>query len=263
MAKDTRIERVKLFEEFNSKIIKDVFEKFKSQDSSHKKFDDLYMLCICPKGRNGGINNRIAEVFYGSRPYDRTRSIKADFTDSTKTLYESGTTMAFHLNDHGYVAIMLHPSATEYTKSFESTIFVEDYIHPKKLMDESFLERQWKFLNSYMECTSIEGNPTWKDRLRTSYLRNFKNFVQDEKYTSSKISNYVKNLFDWVFKVGLSGLIIYFLTVLPLNNKQNNSVNNCDSIKIELIEIRTTLQDIIRTHNLTLPSDSIQTNVKK
>lgn len=264
MAKDTRFERVTLFEQFNTdSFLKNTFEKFKSMSDKYQKFDDYHMLCVCPKGRNGGVDKRIAEVFYGACPYDSTTKINGHFDAKTETLREYGTTLAFHLNDHGYIAIMLHPSRTEYTKSFESTIFVENYIHPKKLLSESFLKRQWFFFNSYMECTSIEGNPDWMDKLRVFYLRNFKNYVIDQKYENSKIWNYTKGVFDWVFKVGLSGLLIYFLTVFPsINNKiENIQTVNSDTIKIELKEIRKMLHDCMIQHRQHNKSDSVDITV--
>lgn len=249
MAKDTRLDRVELFQEFQTSKIEAIFKKFKADDKKYKELDDIYMLNVCPKGRNGAVNNRIAEVFYGSSLYDVETLITNDLKTEKKFLYENGATLSFHLNDHGYVAIMLHPSSTPYTKSLESTIFVEDYIHPKKLKDKSFLKKQWNYLNSYMECTSINGSPSLIDKYRCWKLRHFKNYSVDNNYQKSKCYNFGQDVFKWVFTVGLSGLLIYFLTVFPNNNSSDEYMKEQNK---ELKEIKVLLQEYTNTQNSNL-----------
>ena len=240
MTKDTRLDRVRLFQEFQTSKIEAVFKKFKADDQKYNKLDDIYMLCVCPKGRNGAVNNRIAEVFYGASSYDEKITITKDLNTNKEFLVENGATLAFHLNDHGYVAIILHPSSTPYTKSIESAIFVEDYIHPKKLNDISFLKKQWNYLNSYMECTSIDGSPSLFDKYRCWKLRNFKSYSVGSDYQKSKLYSFSQEVFKWVLTVGLSGLLIYIFTVFPNNNTSDEYIKKQNK---ELEEIKVLLQE--------------------
>ncbi|MDR1198959.1 MAG: hypothetical protein LBK94_08140 [Prevotellaceae bacterium] len=231
---ETRYDRAKLFETFQA-TGQSVFEKFKNEDNNYQKFHDYYSLCICPKGRMGGVDNRKFEVFYGNRIFDLKKKIKSDLSVEDEFLTEHGTILSFQLNDHGYVAIMLFPSRTEYTKAQESAIFVDNYIHPYKL-NELFLKKYWNYLNSYMEYTSIDGCPTTIDKIRHIYLKYFKNLVIDGKYHQKKITTWLLSAVKYAFTVGLSGFLIFIFTILPkMNDKETNKQLN--SIQSDLEEI--------------------------
>ncbi|MDR1729101.1 MAG: hypothetical protein LBR52_00345 [Prevotellaceae bacterium] len=239
--KENRFDRAKLFEEFQ-KNGKSIFEKFKADDKKHKRFDDYYSLCICPKGRNGGIDNRIFEVFYGGRIFDLEKKIKADLRVEEKYVMEYGTTLSFNLNDHGYIAIILYPSGTERTKALETAIFVENHIHPDKLMDEAFLKKQWNWLNSYMECTSIDGCPSLMEKIRYYYLKYCKNLVIDGKFQRRKIVTHSLQILKFAFTVGLSGFLIFLFTIFP-NRGENEEIK-------QIKETNTNLKELIETQTL-------------
>lgn len=232
---DERIERIKQFENFQNKK-PNFFEAKKTEDNIYKKFDDYYSLCVSPKGRNGGLSKRLYEVFYGRRIYKIEEQMRPDFSIETKQLTETGCTLAFGLNDHGYVAIMLYPGKTDYTNQIETCIFIENYLHPQRLSDKKFLEKQWKYLNSYMETTSIDGNPKISDKIRIFYLKNFKHKVIEEKFQQKPIITALLTSLKFILNIGLSGFLIYILTVLPnIKAFENNKTikNEKDSLKIE------------------------------
>ena len=234
-----RLERLKLFENFQNEN-PNFFEEKKINDNKYKKFDDYYSLCICPKGRNGGISKRLFEVFYGRRIYAIEEQIRSDFSTEKKQLTETGCTLSFGINDHGYVAVILYPGKTDYTSQIETCIFVENYIHPKKLSNKNFLNRQWKFFNSYMETTSIDGNPNLIDKARVFYLKNFKNKVIDAKYQEKTITSAILTSLKFILNIGLSGFLIYLLTVLP-NKKtttKNENSSSLDSLKFEILKLQ-------------------------
>jgi len=253
-----RIERLKQFEDFQNKT-PNFFEEKKVNGGIYKKFDDYYSFCVCPKGRNGGISKRLYEIFYGRRIYEIEEQIRSDFSTQTKQLTETGCTLSFGLNDHGYVAIILYPGKTDYTSQIETCIFIENYIHPKELSNNKFLERQWKYFNSYMETTSIDGNPNLLDKIRVFYLKNFKNKVVDGKYQDKPIVSALLTSLKFVMNIGLSGFLIYLLTVLPnINKSKNNELikNEKDSLKnknrilnneIKYLKITDSLKNIIYT----------------
>jgi hypothetical protein len=252
---ETRWDRAKIFEEFknSSKVI---FEKFKETDSKHRKFDDYYSLCICPKGRDGGINNRLFEVFYGNRIFDIETKIKSDFNVEKKHVLEHGTTLAFYLNDRGYVAIILHPSGTKYTNSEETAVFVENYVHPKKLQNKSFLRKYWRYLNSYMEYTSIDGCPSIEDKFRYYYLKYCKNLVINDKYQQTKIRSGFFNILKYTLTVGLSGFLIFLFTIFPNKNDKSIFIKANE----QLNEMNINLEQIIKLQQETnmLLTDSIK-----
>ncbi len=261
MAKDTIFERIRIFKEFQNSS-ESIFEEFKMEDNKYKKFDDYYILCICPKGRNGGISKRLFEVFYGNRIFDHEEKIRSDFSSEKKLLTEHGTTLSFCLNDHGYVAIILYPSGTDYTKSVESAIFVKNYVHPKKLKDKSFLKRQWTYLNSYMERTSIDGYPTLKEKLICSYLRYNKNLVIDNKFQSKKIISHLVNCLRFVLTVGLSGFLILLFNVLL--SKTDNSISIKENVQLN--QINTSLKELINIQKQEIKKDlerNINDSLKK
>lgn len=256
---NNRIERIKKFEEFqNNKP--NFFEEKKVNNTIYKKFDDYYSFCVCPKGRNGAISKRLYEVFYGRRIYEIEEQIRSDFGTQTKQLTETGCTLSFGLNDHGYVAIILYPGKTDYTSQIETCIFIENYIHPKMLLNKRFLERQWKYFNSYMETTSIDGNPNLMDKIRVFYLKKFKNQVIEGKYQDKLIFTGLLTSLKFIGNVGLSGFLIYILTVLPnINSSKNYEIirTEKDSLKnetkilrneIKYMKITDSLKNIINTY---------------
>jgi hypothetical protein len=230
-----RIERLNLFEKFQNSEL-NFFEGKKANNKTYKKFDNYYSLCIAPKGRNGGVSKRLYEVFYGRRIYDIQEQIRSDFSTETKQLTETGCTLSFCLNDHGYVAVILYPGKTDYTRQTESCIYIENYLHPKQLFNKTFLKKQWSYLNSYMETTSIDGNPRILDKIRVFYLRYFKNKVIDKIYQEKPIINALLTSLKFILNIGLSGFLIYVLTVLP-NIKTFKEIdiikNEKDNLKIE------------------------------
>lgn len=245
---DNRIKRLKIFEEFqNAKP--NYFEEKKEKETKYKKFNDYYSLCICPRGRNGGISKRLYEIFYGSRLYDKEEQIRSDFSTETKQLTETGCTLSFALNDHGYVAIILYPGKTDYTSPIETCIFIKNYMHPKHLIKSNFMERQWRYFNSYMEMTSIDGKATIFDKLRVFYLRNFKNKVIDGKYQTKPITTALLTSLKFIFNVGLSGFIIYLFTILPtINASRESRDEEKNSLQFEIVNLKKAIKRLNSYH---------------
>ncbi|WP_313491950.1 MULTISPECIES: hypothetical protein [Sphingobacterium] len=226
-----RLNRLKYFEDFQN-AEDNFFEQKKANLGKYQKFHDYNTLCVCPKGRNGGLSKRLYEVFYGARIYDSEMQVRSNLSTENKILSERGCTLAISLNDHGYVAVILHPAKTDYTEQIESCIFIENYLHPKKLSNPRYLETLWRFFNSYMEKTSIDGNPTLMDKWRVWYLRNFKNKVVNKKFLPIPFYSGLLSLGKYILTVGLSGFIIYVFTILPWRNSED------DKNKIDLDKLR-------------------------
>lgn len=247
----TRQERRNDFDEFYNSA-KDTFITFRDNDVKAEKFERIYMLSVCPGSRAGGNNNRIVEVFWGSRPFETITQ-----GNSWKSLTEYGATLLFERDDSGFVMISIYPAGTKNKKPIESSISLKLWIDPIELKSKSFLKSLWNDFMAYMEYTSLDGNPTLWQRLRISYLRNFKHLVVDKKWQPIKFSEFSKDVLKWILTVGLSGVIIYFVTLFTqpktteteiqlkevnknLDNISNSSTElNTISIAIDSIENKT------------------------
>lgn len=65
----TRQERRNEFDDFFG-IAEETFNEFREKYPEVEKFQNIYVLNICPGSRAGGKNNRVVEVFWGSRPFE-------------------------------------------------------------------------------------------------------------------------------------------------------------------------------------------------
>lgn len=255
----TRQERKDDFDEFYNSA-KDTFIAFRDQDPRADKFERLYMLYVCPGSRAGGNNNRIVEVFWGSRPFETITQ-----GNSWKSLSEYGATLLFERDDSGFVMISIYPAGTENKKPIESSISLKLWIDPIRLKSNSFLKSLWKDFMAYMECTSLDGNPTYKQRLRVSWLRYFKHTVVKKTWLPTKFSGFTKDLIKWVLTVGLSGVIIYVMTILSQPNTTESEIQlknvneKLEIISKQLDSISTTS---IKANTISTKIDSIYTHTK-
>lgn len=256
----TRQERRNDFDEFYNSA-KDTFIDFRKQNPNAEKFERLYMLFICPGSRAGGNNNRIVEVFWGSRPFETITQ-----GNSWKSLTEYGATLLFERDDSGFVMVSIYPAGTENKRPIESSISLKLWIDPLKLKNKSFLKSMWSDFMAYMECTSLDGNPTIWQQLRISYLRNFNHLVVDNKWQPTKFIEFSKDLMKWVLTVGLSGTIIYVITQVTQpttteTEKQLIEVNkNIDNVSKQLETLSKTNADF---KSISIATDSIAARSKE
>ena len=141
MEKTSREKRIEAFRAFRDNA-KTTFNSFKEKSSNFQKFDDVYTLCICPKGRKGGIDEKLCEVFYGSGIYDQERTLDNYFNVSTRNLFETGATLAFSLLDDGYVLVTLHLPYTERMQPLVKEVVIDFHLDPIKLIPIS-LQPSW------------------------------------------------------------------------------------------------------------------------
>lgn len=257
----TRQDRRKDFDEFY-KTAETIFKAFRDNDPRTEKFERLYKLSVCPGSRTGGNNNRVVEVFWGSRPFETIT-----LGNSWKALTEYGATLLFERDDSGFVIISIYPAGTENKKPIESSISLKLWVDPIQLKEKSFLEKQWYDLIAYMECTSLDGNPTFLQRLRISYLRNFKHVVIENKWTPTKFSTSISRIRDLVVAACFSGaVLIYFVNVSTKpktteTEAQLKEVNkNLENVSKQLDKISKSNIDI---KTISITTDSIATKTKE
>lgn len=203
LMKERRLQKIKDFENFYDNC-NSIFTKLRNEDKRVEIFQNEYMLCICPGSRNGGNEKRIVEIFWGARAYEfETKG------NQWKSLRETGATLFLYRNDTGDITISLYPAKTEYRQPIENHITLYEWLDPKKLNDQDFINSLWNDFIAYMECTSLDGKPTYLQKLRINYLRFFKHLVIDKKWMPTKFSKFSINLLKWVLTVGFSGVILF------------------------------------------------------
>lgn len=212
MKLDERMRMIEDFKKFRDSA-EETFKGFQRNGSS-QKFDDRYMLNVCPKGRNGGMSERLCEVFYGGALYDKEVKVNKNFQRTEYFLTETGATLAFNLLDDGNVLVMLHLPFTERMKPLISSIVLEFHIDPKKLTKWR-LKSYWRKLNLSMEVHSLIGSKTWYQRLIWSVWQMFQNTIIDGQLQEKKICKILKRILEYTLTVGFSGFLIYVFTIFP------------------------------------------------
>ena len=230
MSRKDRVERIKRFAEFqeNGRII---FQQFSDEDKKYSHFKVTHMLNICPKGRCGGINDSLFEVFYGSSIIGVEKKIDVNFREADQFNTETGATLSFQLTDTGYVMIWIYPPHTDKMRPIEDAICYEEHLHPAKLTP-TFLKKCWNAFNIYMENYSVDGNPSFVEKVRLWRLKFFKHLIINNIYQDRKITTSFKQIAHYVLTVGLSGFLIWLFTIYP----QNKNIQPDNSYKTELEE---------------------------
>lgn len=239
-AREKRIEAFKTFRE----NAKETFNSFRDESPSFQKFDNAYILYVCPKGRNGGTNERLCEVFYGQRPYDREPELDSIpnisikrcedgfFRDASgnaerwirqgdvvRNMFETGATLAFSLLDDGYVLVTLHLPYTERMKPQIRKVVMDLQLDPRKLTRRR-LKTYWELFNLGMEMYSLSGDPKWNQKIYWRCWIWFKQIVKDDYPQERGYYKLAKTLVNYVLSVGLSGFLIYWLTTVAQNKDQ-------------------------------------------
>lgn len=150
------------------------FRRLADADQRNAFFDPTYSLCITPGGAMGGIDRRMLEVFYGSRPFEAVREFvprQGQFPSvQERLLAEGGARLAYQRVDNGTVMCTLEPARSDGFRRFEDAILLERIVRSHVLTGSSLPERHWRAFMSYMECSSLEGEPTLGDRVRVWWL---------------------------------------------------------------------------------------------
>lgn len=234
-----RIDRIKSFDVF-SQTANDKFESLKNKDKRAIKYDRIYSLNIHPKYQKGSSNNRFLQVNWGNRVYE------SKFDKNKATIFaEIGAAIVYSRNDDGFVHISINPASTENIRPIESSIFIHKRVDPINLKNDDFIIKNWNYFMSYMECTSLDGNPTMLDKTRVIYLRHFKHMVIGDTWQPIKFYEGLKEILKFTFTVGLSGFLIYLFTFSD-DSKQELIENELKAINRNIIELDQSVKALLK-----------------
>lgn len=197
------------FKQFSEEA-KDLFESYSKLDQKSKRLEGLYSFYARAGGRYGGVDKRIVEVFYGNKPFDSFIEIGAESRTIKKLAMERGSTLLYQRTDDGQVLCSLYPATSENFHPIEDFIFLDIIKNPAELKSKS--QWHWKIFQAYMECTCLDGNPSYYQKILVWYLRNFKQYIVDKTLQKCKATVFFCGLAKYVLTVGLSGFIIFFVT---------------------------------------------------
>jgi hypothetical protein len=207
------------FETFYKKA-KPIFRLLHARDKRAKLLTLSYNFCITPGGRDGGLDKRTVEVFWGMRPFDNKVGITVSGLTS-KLLIEHGATLHYYLLDNGNVLVSLYPASSEDFRPIEENIFFDWVKNPTKLLKWRKLRKHWLFFRSYMDVTAFEGNGVLISRLLVWYLRNFRNTIIDKKRRKPKALLVTLDALKYVVTVGLSGFILVALSIYQSKQRES------------------------------------------
>lgn len=187
---------------------------------------------ICPKGAMGGLDETLIEIFFGFKYHSWQKKVGDNFsvTDEAKMIY--GARLEYRLTDKAHVICILTPSKTDNLKPYEDGIVLEIVKEPSKLEAKS--EKHWKYLVAYMRATDVDCCPSPIDHLKTFWLRKTNRCFYDGKLAPRKIFNQLGSMFSWAFTVGLSGALIFVITIWLNDSSENEVVKKLNGITAEL-----------------------------
>lgn len=217
-----RQNRFEQFEMFYGKS-KELFETLAKADPRNAEFHNNYGLNIVPGGGDGGMNKRLVEIFYGTRPVGKTIDSvgPAGGPRLTRTILvsEYGAKLVYQINDKGNVQCWLYPAETKNLGQIENAILLDWIPEPRALLDLQLLKSHWDDFMAYMQVTSLDGEPSFRDKVRVDWLRFSKHRIVDDKFQGPRWKIYAGDILKYIITVGLSGFLLMFISTCSDNNK--------------------------------------------
>jgi len=190
----------------------DTFGQIAARDPRNAFFDAVYRLCVTPGGAMGGTDRRLVEVFYGQRPIEAVREMVSregrDPRLQERFLAEHGACLFYQRMDSGVVLVGLRPAGSEGFRRREQMILLEWIRGTHALTGPGTLERHWRAFVSYMEYTSLEGEPTLGDRTRVWWMLFVRPTVVKGEHVPALCWRAGATVAKFALTVGLSGFLL-------------------------------------------------------
>lgn len=172
-----------------------------------RRFDAIYRLCVTPGGRDGGLDKRRLEVFFGHRPYDVQEKYDSAMTRGLRVLTERGATLEYVQDDLGRVHCFLYPASSEGMKPLEDVIRLTTVQNPKNLCERE-VQSHFRSLVAYMQCTCLDGEPRFFDNLLIGWFRLTRARGIDRRMQVPRITSGLRDIVKFGLTVGLSGFLL-------------------------------------------------------
>jgi hypothetical protein len=191
---------------------KAIFQNIAAQDLRHDSLMRFYAFHVLPGGRDGGHDKRTFEVFYGNRPFERVRELVQEngkipqFRD--RHLNAHGATLLYERSDDGIVLCTLYPACSENYRRREDAIILDVIRGTHVLTGAPILKRHWRAFMSYMQCTSLDGEPTIGDHLRIWWLLSTCRIIIGDKAEGAKVWTVAGRILTFSATIGLSGFLL-------------------------------------------------------
>lgn len=197
-----RFDRYDQFNDFGISANKR-FKAFLNQTPKAKRFDLFYILNVWTNADLNQDEIRFVNVSFGNRIIDVIHQGK-NYTATP----EEGAGICFNRLDDGFVNISLFPAKTANKHPIEDIIILKSHLDPVKLLDEGYLRKLWEIFISYMECTSLDGDPSFCQTYQILKVRFTKHYIAKNVFKDTRLIVSLKSIAQFVLSVGLSGFIL-------------------------------------------------------
>ena len=194
------------------------FNALRNADERAKSFSNFHSFYAVKGGAMGGIDKRVFEVFFGNRPIDNVKTFESHGEQfpqqQNKLLTERGITLRYERTDIGTIVCTLFPATTKDLCQREDSIVLDWITNPKALHSKGKLKSHWRAFISYMECTSIDGEPSILDKVRVGYLRFTRLLIIDGRVGKRKVVEAVVKIVGYALTIGLSGFLLALINMV-------------------------------------------------
>lgn len=179
-----------------------------SKDDRSKRFDASYLLSVVSNREHVKNDHTYVSVFWGSRPI-----VVVHHGNGFTSAVEQGAQMVFYRMEDGFVSVTLYPAKTDHRKPIEDAIVLERHLDPQNLLKSQKRHELWEYFVAYMEGTSLDGNPSLCQKFVVWKLRHCRYYIQENEFMPAKLIENAKYFVEFLFTVGCSGIIVFFLQI--------------------------------------------------
>jgi len=257
----TRRERATDFKAFSAKS-KDIFNSYWEELPSGEELRTENNFNVCPGGAIGGLDDTLIEVFFGIKYHSWQKEMGDNFSVTNKANVIYGARLEYSLTDKSHVICTIRPSKTDKLMPYEDGILLDIIKDPLKLELKS--KKHWDYLVAYMRTTDVDGKSSLLDHFKIFWLRETKRCFYGGKLASRKIFTKLGSIFTWAFSVGLSGALIFAITIWLNDSSENEIVKKLDGIAIKLDSIAINQSQLLNTlDTLKVITDNQETSIQK
>ena len=149
-------------------------------------------------------------------------------------LIEKGVALHYRRTDAGTVVCTLFPANTMDLRQREDSIVLDWIRNPKVLQSRRKIKAHWRAFISYMECTSVDGEPTVLDIIRVAYLRFTRHLVIDGRIAKRTFVVAAELILGYTLTVGLSGFLLLLINMMFPSSETGKIKSEITSVSRQL-----------------------------